>query len=91
MTPIGEDAVPVEDDNRVAESRRGKKRQSSARNGNADSEDSGVSANEEESEDEVATQGDNRGRASRRLAAQVDVEEVQDSQQDGSSGDFIAI
>jgi hypothetical protein len=87
MSPIGEDAVSEADDNRVVASKRGKKRRSEAANGNGHgSEEPEASIGEEESEDgdEVARQGKERGRASRRLASQVPVSQVEDSEADDS-------
>ena len=91
MSRIGEDAVPVEEDGRVDVSRRGTKRRSAAANGHAEDSDD-LEANEtvegSDGGDEVATQGRRRGRASRRLAAQNEVDEVEDSQQ---NGDYIEL
>lgn len=87
MSPIGEDAVSEADDNRVVASKRGKKRRSEAANGNGHgSEEPEASIGEEESEDgdEVARQGKERGRASRRLASQVPVSQVEDPEADDS-------
>jgi hypothetical protein len=95
MSPIGEDAVSEADDGKIVASKRGKKRRSEATNGNGNgnghgSEESEASAGEGESEDEdeVARQGKERGRASRRLASQVPVSQVEDSQAEEDSQEY---